>query len=315
MIDRFVDRIDRVYRRLQKRRDPLILMYHRVAHAPIDPWGLAVTPEIFDAQMEWLAAHRRPVTLDWLVAELKAGRHPQDAVAVTFDDGYRDVLENGKPSLVRHNIPATVFIVSGSIGDSRGFWWDGLAEIVHGAPHVPRKLDLPFATPEVALACAAGDRTELTVALWSGIRLLPFDQRHAAIDTLASAYGITPPAPPPIMTEAELHQLTDGGLVTLGVHSVTHPSLPSLPDEELHAEIAQCRQALERIMGVPNRRLAYPFGDNDRRTRKMARMLGFDYAVGVLPGTASRWSRRFRLPRIDVKNWQPPEFAERLAWY
>lgn len=315
MIRRLLRKLEWSWGKLLGRRDPMILMYHRVADAPVDPWGLAVSPDVFDQQMKVLAETRMPVPLDWLAAELKAGRRPQGAVAVTFDDGYLDILENAKPSLVRYNIPATVFIVSGMVGDARGFWWDQLAEVVFGAPAVPGRLDLSFVTPEIEAARASGDRARLNLALWAAVRVKPLDMRYEAVAEIAAAFGIPSPVAPPIMTEAQLHELIDGGLVTLGVHTVTHASLPSLSTEEQRAEIGECKALLETLLGEPNRRLAYPFGDFDARSIAIANDLDFEYAVSVNPGVATRWSERFRLPRFDIKNWPEAEFRKRLAWF
>ena len=56
-LDRRLDRLMRRARGLLRRRRPVpvILMYHRVAEPAVDPWGLAVSPRCFDAQMEVLA--------------------------------------------------------------------------------------------------------------------------------------------------------------------------------------------------------------------------------------------------------------------
>ena len=46
------------------------------------------------------------------------------AVALTFDDGYRDVLENALPVLREHGFPSTVFVVPGAIAArARSRWY------------------------------------------------------------------------------------------------------------------------------------------------------------------------------------------------
>jgi peptidoglycan/xylan/chitin deacetylase (PgdA/CDA1 family) len=86
-------------------------MYHRVARLPgYDQ--LAVTPQRFEEQMAYLAAHCRVVSLAQAVNELERGGRLTPAVAVTFDDGYRDNLTHALPILRRYNIPATVFVTA-----------------------------------------------------------------------------------------------------------------------------------------------------------------------------------------------------------
>lgn len=290
-------------------------MYHRVARAEIDPWGLAVAPDVFDEQMAVLARTRRPVSLDWLARELKAGRNPARAVSVTFDDAYRDVLEHAKPSLVRHGIPATVFVVWEAVGSPRGYWWDELADLVLGATAIPSCIPLPNPDPEVEAARASGDRQRLHLALWRVLRALPKSDRTPALEALSEAYGTTRPATAPVMKQEELLALMEGGRIDLGVHTLSHPPLPSLSCEAQAAEIAGCKVQLERLTGKPNRRLAYPFGDYDERSTQIARDLGFDYAVSVNSGPVTGWGQRFELPRNDVKNWKADAFARRLQWF
>src|SRR5207248_8382795 len=89
-----------------------ILMYHRVA-ADREPDPLTVTPERFAEQVEYLHAHGyRSLTLGQWSRSGKDG----PAVVLTFDDGYRDFLENAFPILQQHGFTATVFMIPDHVG-------------------------------------------------------------------------------------------------------------------------------------------------------------------------------------------------------
>lgn len=94
------------------RRTPqvVVLMYHAIDNSG---WKLSVTPETFERQMKYLARKGWAVPLADVVlyakGEKKLSAH---TVAITFDDGYRDLLTTVLPILERHHIPATVFIPS-----------------------------------------------------------------------------------------------------------------------------------------------------------------------------------------------------------
>jgi peptidoglycan/xylan/chitin deacetylase (PgdA/CDA1 family) len=91
-----------------------ILCYHSVE--PDSRSVLAVSPELFDEQCAWLVRHRTILALpDALAGMNRAGRLPRGRVAVTFDDGFSGVLEHALPSLLRHRIPASVFLVAGTL--------------------------------------------------------------------------------------------------------------------------------------------------------------------------------------------------------
>jgi hypothetical protein len=107
-------------RHLRDRRRPIVLMYHRVADIVVDPWNLAVGPERFAEQIAVLARRREIVPLE-RIGERPAGK---PLAAITFDDGYVDVLTHALPVLESHGAPATVFVTTGQMGSPREFWWD-----------------------------------------------------------------------------------------------------------------------------------------------------------------------------------------------
>jgi peptidoglycan/xylan/chitin deacetylase (PgdA/CDA1 family) len=99
----------------------LILGYHRVADAGSDPRGMCVSPRHFEQHLEVIRRVAFPVTLDELVRGLP-GELPPRALALTFDDGYADVLQRAQPLLELYQLPASVFVVTGCVGSR--FPWD-----------------------------------------------------------------------------------------------------------------------------------------------------------------------------------------------
>jgi peptidoglycan/xylan/chitin deacetylase (PgdA/CDA1 family) len=98
-----------------------ILYYHRIS-AERDP--LAVTPDAFRQQMDALAASGQRVVDLYEIDELTLAPDAS-AIALTFDDGYRDVLEHGLPVLREHGFPSTVFVVPGAMAGICEFSWYG----------------------------------------------------------------------------------------------------------------------------------------------------------------------------------------------
>ncbi len=93
-----------------------IIAYHGVGTLPPDedPFELLVPEETFEAQMDFLARRRNVVPLTALVQGLARSSKP--AVAITFDDAYRSVLETASPILARLGLPSTVFVPTKWIG-------------------------------------------------------------------------------------------------------------------------------------------------------------------------------------------------------
>lgn len=93
---------------------PRILCYHGVAEQPPDEWS--VTPQQLREQMEIVCGEGSPVSLEQIVSWLVDGTSlPERAIAVTFDDGYQDVLQQALPILGVHRIPGTAFVISGLV--------------------------------------------------------------------------------------------------------------------------------------------------------------------------------------------------------
>lgn len=70
-----------------------------------------ISPARFEQQLEWLARSGKVVSLE---ATLDHAR--KDAIAITFDDGYRDNLTVALPLLEKFNLPMTLFVVAGFVG-------------------------------------------------------------------------------------------------------------------------------------------------------------------------------------------------------
>lgn len=109
-----------------------VLMYHKVG---VPPPGsrlkkLWVSVEELRWQMDYLKCHGyAPLTLRRVAELLAEGRTlPANGVVLTFDDGYRNNLENALPVLQEYGFPATIYIVVNAVGRDN-FWHDPANEI------------------------------------------------------------------------------------------------------------------------------------------------------------------------------------------
>jgi peptidoglycan/xylan/chitin deacetylase (PgdA/CDA1 family) len=96
-----------------------VLMYHKVNDLPNNRMSMPVS--IFDEQMTQLEEFGYTVVdLEAVIAHyVDAQPLPQGAVLITFDDGYRDNLENALPILERHGYPAVIFVPVGFLDGDR----------------------------------------------------------------------------------------------------------------------------------------------------------------------------------------------------
>jgi peptidoglycan/xylan/chitin deacetylase (PgdA/CDA1 family) len=88
-----------------------ILCYHSVEPDWESP--LAVAPDAFARQAAWLSRSRRVLPVAEALPRLDArGRLPRGETVLTFDDGFAAVYDHALPVLVRHQLPATMFLVA-----------------------------------------------------------------------------------------------------------------------------------------------------------------------------------------------------------
>ena len=101
-----------------------ILMYHSIAEkdeSKVRPYYRTTTsPPAFAAQMEYLHQNGyQTCSPTQAISLLKANtRSAAKAVAITFDDGYRDFYQNAFPVLNQFGFTATVFLPTAYIGET-----------------------------------------------------------------------------------------------------------------------------------------------------------------------------------------------------
>jgi peptidoglycan/xylan/chitin deacetylase (PgdA/CDA1 family) len=129
-------------------RDLLVLCYHAVS--PSWPATLSVTPDALERQ---LAALARRGYRGARFSDALSGRIEGRMVSVTFDDGYRSVLELAKPILDRHGYPGTLFVASDWPAAGRAMRWQGIDNWL-GTPH-EHELS-PLTWPELSELAGSG---------------------------------------------------------------------------------------------------------------------------------------------------------------
>ena len=243
---------------------------------------------------------------------------------ITFDDGYADNLLTAKPLLEHHAMPATVFVTTGQIGSAREFWWDELERLLVAPPDLPNVLELTIGRQPHRWRLGGTSqpdgqdrkrRLQVYHEVRSLLRLLPAPEQWQVLDDLRQWAQQEPGVRPSQRTLCadELLALGDDGLIEIGAHSITHPSLPALDAWAQWEEIRQSKAACETLLERPVQAFAYPYGRYTSQTVALVRDAGFACACTSDADIVHDRSQRYALPRVYVGDWNGTEFEKRLT--
>ncbi|MCK9572898.1 MAG: polysaccharide deacetylase family protein [Candidatus Omnitrophica bacterium] len=106
---------------------------------------------------------------------------------------------------------------------------------------------------------------------------------------------------PGFLSEGDIRSNLSGTKITIGSHTLTHPDLSKISDDELKKEISDSKSVLERKFKTKIDAIAYPGGAYDKRAIKEVENSGYLCACATNRGF-SRKLNRFSLRRIKATN-------------
>ncbi len=108
-----------------------VLLYHSIQkHPRPEHHGWVTAPEVFAEHMAYLHDEGyRTLTVSEYAEMLGEPmvEAPERTVVITFDDGFADFAEHALPALTRHQLRATMYVVTGCVG-STSTWLESVGE-------------------------------------------------------------------------------------------------------------------------------------------------------------------------------------------
>lgn len=252
---------------------------------------------VFTKLIDIVAESMRVLPLSEAIRALPSGKLPARAVALTFDDGYVEWLTNVAPLLSARGLPATFFVTTGQLlGD--GMWHQRIEHAVAALPDLGSVL--PPGLSGFDNLADVRHRRHLARVIQEELKYLPLADRNAAILDLEHQ-ATTPLMKQERFTPAHVRALRDAGF-SIGAHTIDHPILRSVSEQDAIREIGGSKETLEGILREPVKLFAYPNGrpaqDFDARHVDLVRRCGYQAAVITGGGVATRQTSPFELPRF-----------------
>jgi peptidoglycan/xylan/chitin deacetylase (PgdA/CDA1 family) len=268
-------------------------MYHGVPAKG----GQGVHAASFEEHVRYLKQHFQLLHASDLCRERPAGSPP--AVALTFDDGFRNNVEVAAPILRKYNVPALFFVCSRHAEAGKYLWFVYLNALRRCFKWKSFKL-------RGELMEMSGGRRDATVDRLGGWlrELKPYP---------AAMYRVIDDELPPLaefvspeqrrdefdgLPAEEIEELGADPLFTLGAHTVDHPHLSKCELNEAKWQITTNRIWLQAISKKPCEYIAYPSGDYNGETIQCCKEAGLQMGFAVAPKlkVAERWET----PRIGI---------------
>ncbi len=295
------------WRTQQQGSHVVILNYHRASHSNLR------------RQFLYLRRHYRVLPLETALEELfqsgQAGEREQaqpqasrcTALAITFDDGYRDNYTHAYVLARELQIPISVFLIPSYIESGEPFWWREGKRLAQQA----RVDEVLMGDKTYRLAQQPGARAALAAAIDARARQASsVADREAFLCDIRTALAIGEDpksvdeelARP--LTWAEVHEMAASGWVSFGAHTQHHPVLAYLTDsKELTREVSECRQVLEQQLGQPMRTFAYPIGKPEHigtQAPKAVQQAGYRWALTTVRGVNTPQTNPYLLRRVGT---------------
>jgi len=273
-----------------------IFGYHQVLGAkdplrPDEP-----DSEEFQCDVEVIRQTFNVLKLPDAVDLLVAGKLPERAACITFDDGYTNNYEIAAPILERAGVPATFFVATRAIED--GVMWNDL--IIDAIAKTGRHCLLNVIPDAETIRTNEIDVYDLVLEVIARMKYQPLELRQQlSVQFYEENTGCTAPR---LMMDANMVVKLNSAGFDIGGHTINHPILQELTADDANAEIAGCRDWLVDKTGKRPRSFAYPNGipgrDFSGRDQELVEAAGFDLAVTTQWALARPDSGRYIIPRV-----------------
>lgn len=239
------------------------------------------------------------ISLDELSVILSSAKKPDSPfVTFTIDDGYLDNYTNALPIFERHHVPFAIFVATDFIDQKAILWWDVLEELVlNNNIIIYNRQSFPCHTFQEK---------------WDTFRIirediLKFDQGQL-IETLQKAFSNFDidwykPIREKAMNWDQIKELSRHPLCTIGGHTVSHPALNLLSEDDFQKEIRLGVEKLETVICQKINHFAYPFGSPNEigeREHHLIKEFHFKTVFSAYGGciTENNKSNVTHLPRV-----------------
>lgn len=286
-----------------------ILTFHRVVTAEEKNQSLnkpmMITEGQFDSLLKAVRQYGYTISLKDAVQGIRKGNSfKPGTVAITFDDGYYDFYERAFPLLKEYDIPATMFLTTGVLGNQHEYlWWDEFDYYARSHKDIPCRsgdgLSNDLGNALQLIEKLPADRTERDEAIIrEALHRIPVEERNRFINKMRATMLKDRPRPQLMLTWDNVREMS--GFVEFENHTVSHHLLDRLDSRSIRDEITGASERIEQETNIQCRGMAYPAGVFTPEVSAIARECGVEYAVTTRFANNSGKANLMSLDRKDA---------------
>ena len=286
------------------RKRAIILFYHGICDDDFDLLKgyneRHISKSSFKKQLGYLKRKGYVfVNMTELIDALKNKGKIEKYVVLTFDDGFRNVVENAYPIMQEFNAKGCFYLVSDLIGTNQLLWTDYVETVIRNQ----QQEDFQFIFRGGKFNYKLGDKRASEYAMLdikTKLRKIPDKERlehlrqfsNHELDNIPKEF---------LMASWEQIKKLDSQILEIGSHTRSHPNCENLiSDDELEREINSSKIDIEKNIGREILHFCYPAGSYNDRVIANVKKSGYKSAVTVRDGFSDENSDLYQLKRIGV---------------
>ena len=283
-----------------------ILMLHSIEKVDDEAlWineRLKISPETLERMVVYGRKHGCTfVSINDVYDILKGKKKARKFIAITIDDGYRNIYENAFPVFKKLNVPFNVNLTTNMMNGKMLYWWYLLERVLWENDKVTLSTGHTY-------ICKSKTEKEIAFANIRSVFLsMPQDDSYKVFADLLSQYNIDISFGKNLgLTWDLVNEMNQSGLVTYGNHTVSHPAYACCTPEVIENETKTAQKIISDYTGLNMEHFAFPYGSKSDAQIEQIKAMGFKTILTVVQGFLYKTSDVSKLPRLSVneENWK-----------
>ena len=286
----------------------LILIYHGISEKDFNyNHRRYYSKSLFEKELKYLKKRRYQfISLTEWLKLIKINKIIKNKyVILTFDDGFKNVIDNAYPIMKKYNAKGCYYVISGLIGKDELIWSDYIEILLKNYKDLNfqftfkgQNYNYTLDNPRKVQICISDIKNKL--------RTLPNNDRLSHLEQFNPKNNILNFKEIPkdyLMADWNELKTIDKNILEIGGHSKSHPNLASLKnEEEFIEELYESKNEIEEKLDCSIDHICYPVGSYNANTIEYAKKYGYLTGVTTKEGFNTPKTDLFQLKRLNIKN-------------